>query len=342
MSLQAFTKQVLSKEHLTREEMHEAANRIFSQIDDVETVKQFLIALHEKGETAEEIVGLVDVVMSKSQKLAVNGAEYFDNCGTGGDKLNTFNISTTTAFVLAGAGVKMAKHGNRKISSQSGSSDVLEALGISIERTPDATMQQLLAHDIAFLHAPIFHPVLGQLREIRSSIPHATIFNYIGPLCNPLDVEKQIVGVNRAELLETYAEALFLLGRKRAIVVSGEAGLDEASLVGTTHYALVDGDRITYHSLKAEDFELEAAPLSAIRGGNASENAEILVDVLRGEDNVYSKTVLLNGALGLFAHGSVSSLEEGYRMAKESIRSGRALAKLLDVQLYHQKASVAQ
>ncbi len=342
MTIQYFTEKVMHGEHLTREEMNNAATQIFDQIASADEIKQFLIALHQKGETVEEIVGLVDVVMANKIPVRNNATHYFDNCGTGGDQLNTFNISTTTAFVLAGCGVPIAKHGNRRISSQSGSSDVLEALGIDTVQTPDQIAVQLSTLQIAFLHAPNFHPKLGSLRDIRSEIPHATIFNLIGPLCNPAPLHSQIVGINRAELLETYAQALHLLGRNRAIVISGADGLDEASLHGVTQYVtLLNGD-IKIHSISPEQLGFERISINDIRGGTATQNADILVDILNNKQSAFFDTVLLNAAFGLMAHGVTSNFGKAFQLARNSISSGKAIAKLRALQQFHMKEGIAK
>jgi len=342
MSLQYFTKKVLNGEHLTRVEMNNAATQIFDQVASTDEIKQFLIALHQKGETVYEIVGLVDVVMKYSIPLHVASTHYFDNCGTGGDKLNTFNISTTTAFVLAGCGIPIAKHGNRKISSQSGSSDVLEALGIDIIQTHEQIAKQLSTLNIAFLHAPNFHPVLGSLREIRSDISHATIFNLIGPLCNPAPLYSQMVGVNQVGLLENYAQALQLLGRKRAIVISGADGLDEASMHGVTQYAIVQNGAIKMQTISPEQLGFERITLNDIKGGTAQQNADILMDVLSNKQSAFLDTVLLNAAFGLIAYGVASNFEMAILLARNSIISGKAFAKLRAMQQLHVKEGIAK
>ena len=341
MNLTDFTAIIQQNENLTRAQMNDAARCLFQQIDDVEVVRQFLMSLHAKGETVEEIVGLVDIVQSMQTTPPSVQDTYFDNCGTGGDQLNTFNISTTTAFVLAGAGVKVAKHGNRKISSQAGSSDVLEALHINVNQSPKQLIDQLNNIGIAFLHAPNFHPKLGLLKDIRSSIPHATIFNLIGPLCNPLPLHAQIVGINRLDLLETYTHALQLLGRKRAIVVSGNCRLDEVSISGITHYALLQNEEITLHKAQPEQLGILSVSMEDIVGGTPEENAEILINVLKGQQSPYLQTVVLNAAFAFYANGSVDTLLAGKQLALQTIQSGAAYEKLRAVQQLHVKEGIA-
>lgn len=274
---------------------------------------------------------------SFASNVPVKEGRYMDNCGTGGDGLHTFNISTASAFVLAGAGVKIAKHGNRKISSSSGSSDVLEALGIHTEMTIPQTVELLEKEGVSFLYAPNVHPKLRRIGEVRRSLGRPTIFNLVGPLTNPVALSTQFTGINRPQFVMEYASVLQMLGRERAIVVSGPQGLDEASLAGQNTLVLLDkGDLIPF-SLTAEDVGLRSAPLEAIRGGNADENAVIMKNLLAGEQSAYLDTVLINAGIGLFAHGHAETIKEGVAMAKDSIGSGRALQKLETVVAYSEQ-----
>lgn len=251
-----------------------------------------------------------------------------DNCGTGGDGANTFNISTTASFVLAGAGVKLAKHGNRKVSSSSGSSDVLEALGVRLDFSADELTYLLEKEGLAFIFAPHVHPKMKRIGAIREEIGERTIFNLVGPLTNPFPLASQFTGISKSDFAMEYASVLAMLGRERAIVVSGAGGMDEASLAGQNSFVLLDrGDLIPF-TLTADDVGLEAAPLSAIRGGDAKENAEIIRSVLSGERGPYFDTVVFNAGIGLFAAGRVGTVQEGVKRAIDSILSGRALRKL--------------
>lgn len=337
MILNDYTNKVLNGENLLREEMYAAANYIFNHLDQEDEIKRFLISLHHKGETAEELVGIVDYIMEHCNKIDATPDCYFDNCGTGGDKLGTFNISTTAAFVLAGCGIKVAKHGNRKISSLSGSSDVLEQLNIAIDQTADQIKEQLDEIGLAFIHAPNFHPLLGKIREIRNTIPHATIFNLTGPLCNPIHLESQIVGISRKELLKEYIQALKILGRKRAIVVCGPKGIDEAALFGETSIAFLKDGEISYDTISTLPNLLNKHDLTAIIGGDAAYNAKIVESVLQGEKGAYADTVIFNAALALVSFGKVDNLLDGIKMAKHAITSGEALNKLRQIQKYHSK-----
>lgn len=247
--------------------MKDAATFIFSEATAAEDIADFLINLSVKGETAQEVAGLAMIMRDNAVKINVPEGIYIDNCGTGGDGLQSFNISTTTAFVLAGGGLLVAKHGNRKISSAAGSSDVLEALQIRLLPSVEETTELLAQHGIAFLHAPNMHPKLKRIGAIRQAIGKPTIFNLVGPLTNPVPLKTQFVGINRPHFTTDYAQVLDMLGRKRAIVVSGTRGMDEASLEGENTLALLDLGDIIPFKLRAEDVGLRAAPLSAVRGG---------------------------------------------------------------------------
>lgn len=335
--MEAIQRKVQLREHLIYEEMLEAANWMFQDDTPKEEIASFLTALSTKGETAHEVAALATVMRSFALNVPTNGSVYMDNCGTGGDGLNTFNISTASAFVLAGAGVQMAKHGNRKISSASGSADVLEALGIHTNITIEQTVELLETEGIAFLYAPNVHPKLKRIGEVRRTLGKPTIFNLVGPLTNPVSLSTQFTGINRPNFVMEYASVLQMLGRERAIVVSGPQGLDEASLAGQNTFVLVDkGDLIPF-SLTAEDAGLSYAPLESIRGGNADENAVIMRKLLAGEQSAYFDTVLLNAGIGLFSDGKAETVKEGVDMARDSIFSGRALQKLEAVVAFSEK-----
>lgn len=336
MNIQFFTNQVKQNENLPYEEMVQACELVFNEETPKEDIKDFLLALSAKGETAQEIAALATVMKSHALSVPVSQDKYIDICGTGGDGLKTFNISTTSAFVLAANNVLVAKHGNRKISSNSGSSDVLQALGIHTEFTIDDSTSLLTQEGITFLYAPNVHPKLKRIGEIRREIGKATIFNMVGPLTNPIDLKTQLVGINRPELVSDYAEVLRILGRERAVVVSGSQGMDEASTDDGNTLALLENGEITPFTLKLAEIGLSPAPLSALRGGTPDENAVILRDLLKGKQSAYFDAVLLNSALGFFAYGLADSIKEGVGMAREAITSGRALAKLDAVVEYSQ------
>ncbi|MEK4228273.1 anthranilate phosphoribosyltransferase [Solibacillus sp. FSL H8-0538] len=338
MILQPFIERVVQKGNLVFEEMVEAAQLVFNEETPKEEITSFLIAMSEKGETAHEVAGLASVMRSHAVQVDVPEGIYIDNCGTGGDGLHSFNISTTSAFVLAGGGLLVAKHGNRKVSSSSGSSDVLEALGIELVPTMEQTVDLLQKHGIAFLHAPNMHPKLKRIGEVRQAIGKPTIFNLAGPLTNPVPLKTQFVGINRPAFTTDYAQVLHMLGRERAVVVSGSCGMDEASLDGENTFVLLDHGDIIPFKLRAEDVGLTPQPLSAIRGGSPADNAVIMRDLLAGKQSVYFDTVILNAGIGFFAYGLADTMMEGIEMARDSIFSGRALEKLNNVIAYSQNA----
>ncbi|MGE7624070.1 anthranilate phosphoribosyltransferase [Viridibacillus sp. NPDC096237] len=317
-----------NNQHLLFDEMREASKLIFHEETPLHEIETFLIALANKGETAHEVAALTTVMKSFALEVPAPTARYMDNCGTGGDGVNSFNISTAAAFVMAGAGAKIAKHGNRKISSTAGSSDVLEALGIHTDLTMDETVELLNTHGITFIYAPNVHPKLKRIGQVRRQIGKPTIFNLVGPLTNPITLDTQFTGINRPEFTMEYAAVMKMLGRKRGIVVSGAGGMDEASLAGQNEFVLVDHEDLIPFSLTPEDIGLKSAPLESIRGGNADENAVIMRILLGGKRDAYFDTVVFNAAIGLFAYGLVNRIKDGVDLAIDTILSGKALEKL--------------
>jgi anthranilate phosphoribosyltransferase len=252
-----------------------------------------------------------------------------DTCGTGGDATGTFNISTATAFVLAGAGVRVAKHGNRSISSLCGSADVVEALGIRIDIGPDQVARCIDEVGIGFLYAPLLHDAMRYVMLARREMKIRTVFNLLGPLCNPADANAQVLGVYSEKLTEMMAQVLCDLGAQRAFVVHGADGLDEISITGETKISEVrDGQLRTYY-VTPEDFGIERAPIESIQGGDVKRNAEIIREILAGEAGTRRDIVLLNAAAGLVAGGKAPNLRAGIQLARESIDSGAA-SSILD------------
>lgn len=314
--------------HLSFVEMEEAANLLFLEETVSSEIIAFLKGLSQKGETAQEIAALAFVMRSFAIKVCAPKEAFMDNCGTGGDGSDSFNISTASAFVLAGAGAKVAKHGNRKVSSAAGSSDVLEALGISLDNSPEEIAELLEEEGLAFIYAPNLHPKMKRIGAIRQEIGKPTIFNFVGPLTNPVALTTQFTGISRPDFAMEYASVLGMLGMKRGIVVSGAGGMDEASLAGANSFVLLDkGDLIPF-TLTADDVGLESAPASAVRGGNAQENAAIIHELLNGKRGPHFDTVVFNAGIGLFSGGLVETIQEGVKRAVDSILTGRALEKL--------------
>ncbi|PEZ02266.1 anthranilate phosphoribosyltransferase [Bacillus sp. AFS018417] len=326
--MNSYLRKLVERQDLTEHEMYEAGIALLSEDILESEIAAFLAVLKAKGETADEIYGLVRALREKALPFSNHIVGAMDNCGTGGDGAQTFNVSTTSAFVLAGAGVKVAKHGNRAVSSKTGSADLLEELGVNIACTPKQIDYLLEKVGIAFLFAPAMHPALRRIMKVRKELNVPTIFNLIGPLTNPIHLETQFVGIYKREMLLPVAKVLQKLGRKQAIVVNGSGFLDEASLQGENHAALLKDNKIIEVSISPEEYGFSCVKNEAIRGGNAKENANITLNVLRGEDSVYRDTVLFNAGLALFANGKAGTIEECIRLAAHSIDSGKALEKL--------------
>ncbi|HLS66976.1 MAG TPA: anthranilate phosphoribosyltransferase [Pseudogracilibacillus sp.] len=323
-----YLQKLMNNRHLTFSEIKEATNRCLTgNISDTE-IAAFLTALRMKGETPEEIAGIVEVIRGKSELSSLSFTNVMDNCGTGGDRSNSFNISTTSAFVLAGAGITVAKHGNRSISSQTGSADVLEQLGVSLSFSKEQIEQILKENNIVFLFAPHVHTNLRPFMKVRNELGLPTVFNLIGPLTNPLELDSQVIGVYDRTKLKTIAESLKELGRKRAVVLNGAGYMDEASLAGENHLVLLNDGEIESLTLHPHDIDLNVYDNDAIKGGDAKRNAEILLSVLRNEPSPYLDTVLLNSAIGFYANGMAPTIKDGVQIARETIASGKALKRL--------------
>ncbi len=298
--------------------------------------KAFLVSMYERSESEDEIRAAVEVMRSFMHKFDTPEEIkdlLIDNCGTGGDKSGSFNISTTVSFVLASLGLYVAKHGNRSITSKSGSADMLEALGVKIELdSRDAKLKVLLESGFAFLFAPTYHPALKHIMPIRRSLPHRTIFNMLGPLCNPAGVTRHLVGIYDYDFAVKCAKALSDTGSKRGVIVNSNDGLDEASISTISRYAMFDEGKITEHELKPEEFGLKLYPKEAIEGGDAVQNAAITLAVLKNEaDEAKKSVVILNTALALLASGKARDIKDGIEMAEYAIKSGKAYETLQKV-----------
>ncbi|MGL4695763.1 anthranilate phosphoribosyltransferase [Enterococcus larvae] len=319
---------IYQKQHLSRVEMKLIAEDMFEGRLTDSQLAAFLTALKCKGETAEEMAGIAETIQSKAMKIQSSRENIMDNCGTGGDQSNSFNISTTAAFVLAAGGVTVAKHGNRSISSRSGSADIFEYLGVDMNLSADKLELLLNEVGLAFLFAPHMHPKMRHVMKVRQELGTPTILNLIGPLTNPVALGSQLMGTYRLDLLEETAKTLGELGRERAVVVNGGGHLDEASLTGTTHYALLENGGIQIHTIEPEELGFERITLEEIRGGNAAENTAILYSVLKNKASAYLDTVLLNAGLGFFSNGRTASVVEGINLARQCVKDGAAMDKL--------------
>lgn len=341
--MKAFIEKVEQREHLTNQEMTIAAHKMLDEQTPEQEIMSFLVALAKKGETAQELAALAKTMKEHANEVqGVQSLAYLDNCGTGGDGLKSFNISTTAAFVLAACDVPIAKHGNRKVSSASGSTDLLEELGIPATMDLSKVSPLLKQEKLAFIFAPAAHPKLKRIGQIRSQLGTPTIFNLVGPLVNPVDLTYQLTGINRPDFVIPYAEVLKKLGRKRALVVSGEQGMDEASLCGETTCALLDEGEIISFTITAQELGLPEYPLEAIKGGTPVENARILEQLLLGKKDAYYDAVLFNAGLGLYAAGKVQTIQEGIHRANQAIEQGKAYEKLQAVRQYHQRLEMTK
>lgn len=298
--------------------------------------RAFLVSMYERGESEDEIKAAVEVMRSfmvAFETPSEIGQLLIDNCGTGGDKSGSFNISTTVSFILASLGLFVAKHGNRSITSKSGSADMLEALGVKIELdSRDAKLKVLLESGFAFLFAPTYHPALKHIMPVRRSLPHRTIFNMLGPLCNPAGVKHHLVGVYDYNIAVKCSCVLADTGSNRGIIVNSNDGMDEASISGISRYVLFDGKNVGEHELNPEAYGLKLYPKEAIKGGDAVQNAAITLAVLKNEaDDAKMGVVALNAALALLASGKARDVKEGLEMARYAIKSGKAYDTLQKV-----------
>lgn len=295
-------------------------------------IAAFLMGLAAKGETSQEITGIVQALKAHATKLPVTYTDAMCNCGTGGDQSYSFNISTTVAFVLAAGGIRIAKAGNRSISSKSGSADVLEALGINVAAEPQVLARALDQVGMAFIFAQTMHPAMRYIGPARAALGIPTVMNLVGPLANPVDLETQMMGIYRPELQELVVKAMQELGRKRALAITGPDHMDEAALYGVNTYTLLADGNITQGQFTYEDLGLPKVELADIRGGDAKANAKILVSVLKNQASPYLDTTLVNAGLGFFANGKVASIKEGVDLARQLIADGSAYAKLKALQ----------
>ncbi len=308
---------------------------IFENRKSEEEVRKYLIELYERGETADEIAAAATAMRDHMIPLVVEQSlqeKLIDNCGTGGDKSNSFNISSTVSIVMASCGCKVAKHGNRSITSNSGSADMLEALGVNLALTIPQQIEMLAKVGFIFMFAVNHHPAMKHIMPIRKSIDHRTIFNILGPLSNPASVHKQLIGVFNKEYVPKIAEAMTMLNTKRAMVVSSEDGMDEISISDVTHCAFVERGSFNEFILDPREYGFDFYPKSDLLGGDAITNAKITKGILDGSiTGAKQDIVVLNAAVALLVDQKVNSTEEGIEMAKDAITSGKALEKLHEI-----------
>jgi len=317
--------------NLSEDEAAAALEEILAGECDPAAIGALLASLRIRGETADELVGFARVMRAHAAPVvskSVNPADMVDTCGTGGDGASTFNISTVAAFVVAGAGVPVAKHGNRSISSLSGSADVLEAAGANVQLTPDQARAAIDETGVGFLFAPLIHPAMKHVQPVRKALKMRTVFNLLGPLTNPAGAGAQVIGVYADDRVRLVADALNRLGVRRAFVVHGSDGLDEITTTGPTHIAEVRDGEVIEAEVAPGDFGVETSQAEDLTGGEADENALLLERILEGVHGARRDIVVVNAAAALVAAGRADTFIEGAQKASESIDSGAAKAKL--------------
>ncbi|MCL5263859.1 MAG: anthranilate phosphoribosyltransferase [Chloroflexi bacterium] len=319
---------LVSRKDLTAAEAEEVMQEIMHGDATLAQIGAFLVAFSMKGETVGEIAGFARAVRANAIYVNPKQRALLDTCGTGGDGARTFNISTTIAFVAAGAGQAVAKHGNRSASSQCGSADLLQALGVKLDLMPEQVAQCIDEVGLGFLFAPTLHPAFKPAVGPRKEVGVRTVFNILGPLCNPASAEIQIIGVYDPQLVEPVGGVLRELGTGHSFVVHGAGGLDEFSTLGPTKVAEIIGEEMRGYTLDAQELGLPLASIEDIRGGTPQENAVITLRILQGETGPRRDIVLLNAAAALVAGEKARDFKEGIALAAESIDTGRALAKM--------------
>ncbi|MBI1734677.1 MAG: anthranilate phosphoribosyltransferase [Candidatus Rokubacteria bacterium] len=329
---------LIDRRDLTRIEAAGAMDAIMSGAATNAQIAAFLVALRMKGETVEELIGFAQVMRQKAVKVRAHGEEIgltgtdremlIDTCGTGGDAAGTFNVSTATAFVVAGTGLKVAKHGNRSVSSLCGSADVVETLGISLDLTPAKVARCIDEVGIGFLYAPLLHTAMKHVMAARREMGVRTVFNMLGPLTNPASANAQVIGVYSASLTEPLARVLAELGTYRAFVVHGSDNLDEISNTGDSKISEVREGVVRTYTVRPEDFGLARAAITDLQGGDREQNAEIIRDILAGKPGPKRDIVLMNAAAALVAGAKARDLRDGVERAARSIDTGAARKKL--------------
>lgn len=314
-----------SKELSVKDFMQSLMSGVLS--DDI--IESYVLALNEKGITADNIFDAATVMRQFAKQVDIQDKNYLvDTCGTGGDGIQTFNVSTLSAIVAASAGVKVAKHGGRSVSSKCGSADVLEALGVNVNLTPEKVASLVSEIGIAFMFAPNFHPAMRYAAPVRKKLGVRTIFNVLGPLANPASATHQVLGVYDASLTETMAEVLYKLGSEHVLVVHGEDGMDEISISSETRISELKNKSITTYSIKPTDFGLNMADLKTIQVENVDASKAMMLNVLEGHQGPHRDITLLNAGAAIYVSGLASTLKEGIEKAKSVIDQGLSLKKL--------------
>jgi anthranilate phosphoribosyltransferase len=328
MTIREAIEKLVNRVDLSEAEMIDAMNQIMTGEASPLQVAAFLTALRMKGETVDEVTGAARVMREKAHRVQVGARAVLDTCGTGGDQKGTFNISTTVAFVVAGAGINVAKHGNRSVSSQSGSADVLGALGVKVDAPRERVEKCIAEIGIGFLFAPLLHEAMKYAVQPRRDIGIRTVFNLLGPLTNPAMATHQLIGLYSGDLVGMVARVLRNLGSVCAMVVHGVDGLDEISLCEATRIAELRGGEVKEYTVEPEQFGLKRCRIEELRGGNPEESAAIVRGILQGDKGPARDVVLLNSGAALWVGGKAATVQDGMRLAAESIDSGKAREKL--------------
>ncbi|MFZ8861462.1 MAG: anthranilate phosphoribosyltransferase [Thermocrinis sp.] len=327
--MREFLKKLSEFKDLTKEEIIQCLEDVTEGRATDAQIGAFIMAMKMKGETVEELEGAASFFREKATKVYVEDPDNLvDTCGTGGDLSDTFNVSTITAFVLAGAGIRVAKHGNRSVSSKSGSADLLEFLGAKIDLGPEQVKRMIEEIGIGFMFAPLFHPAMKRVVGPRREVGIRSLFNLIGPLSNPAGARRQLLGVFSDQFVEKVARVLLRLGIRRAVVVHGKDGIDEVSISAPTTVAEVSGGEVRVYEFTPEELGFRRYPIDYIKVKSAEESAKVVMSVLKGEPSPALDMVLLNSAFGVFVSGMVDDLKIALEVAKDSIKSGKAQRKL--------------
>lgn len=328
MEIQAAIQKLLEHRDLSTAEMRQMMEQILTGHVSEIALAGFLVALRAKGESVDEIAAAAEVLRNQAQKIDVGGRHLVDTCGTGGDASGTFNISTTAAFVVAAAGGRVAKHGNRSVSSRSGSADVLERAGVNLALTPAQVKRCIEEIGVGFLFAPSYHGAMKSVAPVRRELAIRTLFNLLGPLLNPASAPNQLLGVFDRRYVEPLAKVLNKLGSQHVLVVHADDGLDEISLAGTTWVAELRNKEVSTYEITPEQFGISRTSLQEIRANSADQSLEIMRQVLRGRQGPAADIVALNAGAAIYAANLTDNLSEGIRQAQEIIASGAAMQKL--------------
>ena len=341
MTPQEALHRIIAHQNLKHDEMVSLMRQIMQGEISPVLMAGIIIGLRVKNETIEEIAAAAKVMRELAMSVEVPEQTHLvDTCGTGGDAAHTFNISTASAFVAAAAGARVAKHGGRSVSSKSGSADVLEALGVNLNQTPQQVARSIQDIGVGFMFAPHYHAAMKHAAPVRRELGIKTLFNILGPLTNPAHAKRQVLGVFNAELVETLAHVLQQLGSQHVLIVHGKDGLDEISISGETHVGELKNGKITTHTIRPEDFHLKTAAIEAIQVTDSEQAKEMLMSVLQNIPGPARDIVLLNAGAAIYAAGLAGTLDDGVNAAREAIENGAALKKLQQLVEFTQKDSI--